>query len=117
LGKIVDRKGDIIILENDKYEDVIIEISFSRDKQVYEFFIDNKLINTITDIYGSNSNSFTRVIDNSKFIINNGIIVFKSLQRRSKFISILINLFYFNYDGSTGIIFGLYYLHSCLNLI
>jgi hypothetical protein len=86
-GKEISRKGDILILENDLYEDVLIEVSFFSDKQVYEFFIDNKLMRTITDFYGSNSSSFIRVIDNQKFIVSNGVIVFKSVIRRSKFIS------------------------------
>jgi hypothetical protein len=63
-GKEVGRKGDKLILENDRYEDILIEVSFSSNKQVYEFYIENKLVFSVTDIYGSNSNSFTRFTDN-----------------------------------------------------
>jgi hypothetical protein len=36
-GKVVDRKGDIVLLENDNYEDVLIEVSFHSDRQILNY--------------------------------------------------------------------------------
>ena len=46
-----------------------------------------KVILTVIDYLGDTHDYFTRIINNQTFIISNGKIVFKTVKRKSKFIS------------------------------
>lgn len=66
---------------------ILIVVTTLSDKQVYEICIDDKAIRIITDIFGKTHNSFTRTISNQTFIVRNGEILFKTVERNCKFIN------------------------------
>ena len=86
-GKVIKVKGNVTTLENDSYDDVFIEIETSSEKQTYSFYVDDKVIASITDLFGSSHNSFTRTINNQTFVISNGQVVFKTTIKPTRFIS------------------------------
>lgn len=57
------------------------------DKQVFEVMSDNKVLFSFTDIFGENSNSFTRILKDKEFIYKNGELIVKKLNRKTDFIT------------------------------
>ena len=55
-----------------------------------------KVIRTVIDFFGESHDSFTRTINNQNFVISNGEIVFKSVERKTKFITKIAKDKYFS---------------------
>ena len=88
-GKIT-KVGNDLLIKSDKYESDI-KVFVHKDLQTYEFILDNKIILTVTDFFGSSHDSFIRTINNQTFIINHGKVTYYSI---IKYIIKSISIFY-----------------------
>lgn len=88
-GKI-SNIGKELLIRSDKYESEI-KVSVDKDKQTYEFILDNKIILKVVDFFGSSHNSFIRTIHNQIFIVNKGKVSYYFFV---KFIIKVISYFY-----------------------
>jgi hypothetical protein len=86
--------GNLLISKNTQGEKIINSIDSNGQfyfkslpgRNVIRFICGGKDVLLITDILGSNSNTFTRLIDSHEYIIENGVVVFKSITRKTDFI-------------------------------
>lgn len=78
--------ADGFLVKSENYESDI-QVSVQTFRQVYNFKLDNRIILTVVDYFGDSHDSFTRVINNQTFIINNGELVLKSIEYKIKFLS------------------------------
>jgi hypothetical protein len=84
-GKVT-KVGKDILIKSDNYESDIW-VSIQNNKQVYKFKIEDKIILTVIDYLGKDSSNFIRSVNKHSFIISNGEIIFKSIERKTKFIT------------------------------
>ena len=79
-------EGNKVVVKSENY-DCDIWVSVSKNKQVYTLKIGDSTILKITDYFGKDINNFTRVIGKQTFIITNGEVNFKKVEKENcKFI-------------------------------
>lgn len=78
-GTVTKQEENVITLENSNYPGTIIVIKLHSDKQLYQFLINGKVKFYFEDIYGSNEESFTRVIREMQTLhVQDGKVVLKT---------------------------------------
>jgi len=78
--------NDVTVIKSKNYDCDIWVYKYD-DRQVYEFKIEGSVFLRIEDKFGSNNYNFTRIIKNQTFIIYNGEIIFKTVEKPCKFIN------------------------------